>query len=439
MADDRHSVAPLARAMPRQACNACMRIWIVNPYDPLPGDIEQLGRYGQLCRRMIADGHEVTWWTSDFVHRFKRPIRIDSVRSAANEEGFAVEFIETPPYSKNVSLRRLWSHRVFAGRLRRRADASSCPDVIVASSPPLEAAFQMADYGHAGKIPVIIDVQDQWPDTFVRALPHFIQPLRSVVLWPWYRSERMGYRRAHAICGVARGYVERALQVGGPKTHVGEFPLGADGVALREAAARGASRFRDRWQKPKGQLRFVYAGSLSRSYDCLTIVHAARQVRERCGDAVRFVITGRGELAKPIDAFIGKHRLDNVIRAGFVEPDEWAYLMSNADAGFNASTPDSLIYLPNKIFAYNAFGLAVLNTITGQCAEIVEQTGCGLNYQAGSVRDCARAIAELADDRPRLEKYQAESRALGERRFNVHVIAEQYAQFIYKVGKCGCG
>jgi len=416
-----------------------MKIWIVNPYDPLPGDVEQLGRYGQLSRRLIADGHGVTWWTSDFVHRFKRPIQMDSVRCAAKEEGLAVEFIETPPYTKNVSFRRLWSHRVFASRLRRRAEASSRPDVIVASSPPLEAAFHMADYGRAKSIPVIIDVQDQWPDTFVRALPRLIQPLRSVALWPWYRSERAAYRRAYAICGVARGYVERALQVGGPKAHVGEFPLGADGVALREAAARGAPRFRDRWQKPEKQLWFVYAGSLSRSYDCLTIAHAAKEVRERCGNAVRFIITGRGELAGPIDAYIREHRLDNVIRAGFLEPDEWAYLMSNADAGFNASTPDSLIYLPNKIFAYNAFGLAVLNTITEQCAEIVEQTGCGLNYRAGDVPGCARAIAELADDRPKLEKYQAASRALGAERFNVHVIAKQFSEFIYKVGKCGCG
>lgn len=364
---------------------------------------------------------------------------MDAVRAAANAEGLSVEFVETPSYSKNVSFRRLWSHRVFARRLLKRAQKLQRPDVIVASSPPLEAACEMANYGRGKNTPVIIDVQDQWPDTFARALPRFVKPLRSVVLWPWYRCERIGYSRAHAICGVAKGYLDRALQVGGAKAHVGEFALGADTVALREAAGRGATQHSDRWTKPDRQLWFVYSGSLSRSYDCMTIVRAAKEVREHCGDAVRFVITGRGELAEPIDAFISEHRLTNVIRAGFLEPDEWAYLMSNADAGFNASTPDSLIYLPNKIFAYNAFGLAVLNTIMGQCADIVDETGCGLNYQAGDVQGCARSIAELLADRPRLEKYKAASRALGETRFNVHVIARQFADFIYRVSENGCG
>lgn len=414
-----------------------MKVWIVNPYDPLPGDLEQLGRYGQLCRQLATTGHDVTWWTSDFVHRFKRPLQTGPVQDAARGEGYEVVFIPTPAYERNVSFRRLWSHRVFANRLRTAVEHRDPPDVILASSPPLEAANEIAKYGRRRGIPVIVDVQDQWPDTFVRALPRVLRPLRRIVLGPWYGYERSAYRNAYAVCGVANGYVQRALDVGGAKADVGEFPLGADVQALRQAADRGAEKFEAHWRKQSGQIRFVYSGSLSRSYDCMTIVQAARQVRDVCDADVQFVITGRGELGDAIDAFIREHHLDNITRAGFLDPDEWAYLMSQADAGFNASTADSLIYLPNKIFAYTAFGLAVLNTITGQCGEIVEQNGCGLNYTAGDVEQCAQAVITLTTNESRRAAMQEASRRLGENEFDVRRIAKEFAEFVCQVGSRG--
>ena len=36
-----------------------MKVWLVNPFDPLPGEQEQLGRYGHLALALRDAGHEV--------------------------------------------------------------------------------------------------------------------------------------------------------------------------------------------------------------------------------------------------------------------------------------------------------------------------------------------------------------------------------------------
>jgi len=48
-----------------------MLIWIVNPFDPLPGEFFKPGRYATLADILIRNGYKVTWWSSNFFHATK--------------------------------------------------------------------------------------------------------------------------------------------------------------------------------------------------------------------------------------------------------------------------------------------------------------------------------------------------------------------------------
>ncbi len=115
---------------------------------------------------------------------------------------------------------------------------------------------------------------------------------------------------------------------------------------------------------------------------------------------------------------------------GFLGLDEWAYLLSRVDVGFNAALPDALLYLPNKIFAYFAGGVAVLNTIPGQCAEVVEQGECGLNYTAGDPESCFRAIKQLVDAPRERQAMGAAARRLAETRYDRAIIYRDLTRFL---------
>jgi glycosyltransferase involved in cell wall biosynthesis len=126
-----------------------MHIWIINPFDQLPNETDVPLRYWALSRTFAEQGHEVIWWSSDFSHLTK------SKRSACPDtDGFAVRLIETPPYTKNISLARLKNHKAFADGFYRDAMAGlesgelKAPDRIVVSLPPLgvaEQAFRIRD------------------------------------------------------------------------------------------------------------------------------------------------------------------------------------------------------------------------------------------------------------------------------------------------------
>lgn len=406
-----------------------MRVWLVNPFDPLPGEVEQLGRYAHLAAALREAGHEVTWWSSSFWHRFKREVDAGAVERGAASAGIDVRLVPTPPYSKNVSLARMRSHRRYGDAFAERARVEPPPDLILASAPPLESAWHSARLGQVWGVPTLIDIQDSWPSALPRMLPRPLRAVSRLLLRRYYRLEREACTGAAGIVGVAQGYLDRGLEVGGPKRHTGVFPLGVSLKEVDAAIERGAA-VGEKWTKPQGHVWLIYSGSLSHNYDFLTIIHAARQAKAKYGDRVRFIITGQGELAEQGRRLVRDHGLSNVTMTGFLDFDEWAYLISQVDAGFNAAFPDALIYFPNKIFYYLAAGAAVLNTIPGQCAEVVAENGCGLNYEAGDVAGCFAAIERLVESPDERRAMGAAARRLAETRYDRAIVYREMTEFL---------
>ncbi len=373
-----------------------MNVWIVNPFDPLPGDPEQEGRYATLARMLRNAGHGVVWWTSSFSHRFKKPVEQKPVKAACDEIGVDVRFLDSPAYSKNVSVRRLWNHYVLAKNFRRAVkNDTKKPDVVLASAPPPLLAKSACRFAKAHGIACVVDVQDLWPETFYRLMPAPLQWLAKTLLAYWAAASRKAYRLADAIVGVADEYVDHAVAAGGEKRITATIPLGVDLAAFKAAAEAGRC---EQYTRPEDEVWLAYTGSLNRSYDPLTIIKAVAKLRGRTGRKFRLFITGRGELQGRAEQIIHEENLDNVTLTGFLDFPAWACLLSQCNVGFNASFPEARIFLPNKIFYYFAAALAVLNTIPGQCSRIVSDGKAGMDYTAGDVDGCAEAIAKMLDD-----------------------------------------
>lgn len=405
-----------------------MNIWIVNPFDPLPGDPEQEGRYATLARMLVARGHSVSWWTSSFSHRFKRPVDQEAITAGCRSAGIKPQFLETPPYQKNVGLARIWNHHLLGRRFRAQAPAASPrPDAILASSPPPGLVLAACQVGQTLGARTIVDVQDLWPDTFRRIAPGLLRPLADLVLWPSLRTSRRAYASCDAVVGVADAYVERATELARAKKPTITIPLGVDLQAFDTAAEKGVC---ERWTKPPAEVWLAYTGSLNRSYDFLTIIKAASRIRRTHGERARFFITSRGDQLAEARRLVEQERLTNVTLTGFLDFDEWAYLLTQCDAGFNASFPEALIYLPNKIFYYLAAGVAVLNTIPGQCSEIIREGACGLDYRAGNVQSCVQAVERILGDLQNTAAMGQAARNLAETTYDRKVLFPRYAEFI---------
>jgi glycosyltransferase involved in cell wall biosynthesis len=409
-----------------------VRVWIVNPFDPLPGDPEQEGRYATLARLLAARGHRVIWWTSSFSHRFKRPVDQAGIRAACQQCGIEPVFVPSPPYSRNVSLARLRNHAVLARNFRAAAtNARELPDVLVASSPPPALAWAAVEIGKRKGARAILDMQDAWPDNFAGLAPRWLRPLLRPVLGVMRKRLQHAAAACDLVVGVADAYIEYALRADEQSKPTATIPLGIDLAAFDRAVHAGRC---PEFTKPSGEVWLAYTGSLTPAYDFLTVLAAAARIQTRPGPPVRLFLTSRGELAAQAEQRVREHNLRNITLTGFLPFEKWAYLLSQCDAGFNACLPYAMIFLPNKIFYYLAAGVAVLNTIPGQCSRIVRENCCGFDYQAGDAESCAAAIETLVRDAAARAAMGRAARKLAETTYDRALLFPQYAELIERLG-----
>ncbi len=412
-----------------------MIIWLVNPFDPLPGDPEQEGRYATLARLLAARGHAVTWWTSSFSHRFKRPVDQQAITAECKALGIDVRFLSVPPYQHNVGIRRLWNHWLLSTNFRKMAETESTrPDIVIASMPPPMLLNQAVHFAKKSGAKAIVDVQDLWPETFYRLGPKPAKPFIYTILLPLRKAACEAYRAADALVGVADAYVNRAVELAGSKKITACIPLGIDLATFDTAVAEGIC---EKFTKPPEELWFVYAGSLNLSYDCLTLVRGFAKATGASNRPTRLFITSRGELRSQVEKIIHQEKATNITLTGFLDFPQWAYLLSQCDVGFNPCCTGAMIYLPNKIFYYFAAGLVILNTISGQCSTIIREANCGLDYKAGNVDSCSKAIEQIVQSKQSLTVIKQDSRQLAETRYDRRLLYSQYVHLIEHLDKSG--
>jgi len=405
------------------------RVWIVNPFDPLPGDPEQPGRYVSLARLLRDEGHTVTWWTATFSHRFKKPIDQAAIQSACDHEKINIRFIETPSYERNVSLQRFRSHRVYAAGFLAQARSARKPEVIIASNPPLESAAAAAKVARATGSRLIVDVQDIWIETSRRFLPGVVRWIWPAVFRPWIQANRTAYSAADAVVGVAGEYADEPRKYGRTEYRREVVPLGIDLASFDAAVACGNSLLH---RRNPGEILAIYSGSLSRNYDVLTVARAAARICRERSD-VRFIFSGRGEMESEVRRIVDG--CEQVSFLGFAPFEDWAATVMQCDIGWNAVLPEAMIFFPNKIFYYWAAGMAVINSIAGECADWIARTETGVFYEAGNVDSACSALDTLVNDREQLQVRRLAARRTARELWDRRKLYKPYLELVNELSR----
>ncbi|NBV45144.1 MAG: hypothetical protein EBR86_05755 [Planctomycetia bacterium] len=413
-----------------------LTIWLVNPFDDIPGEGLPPLRYWTLARVLAGRGHAVTWWTATWSHR-RKVARVVAPALAA-DEGFAIRQVAVRPYRRNVSLARLASHRDFGSTFTRLAAEGVAgghlerPDVILASLPPMEgpeAALRLARRldAHA-----IVDLMDLWPETFTRLLPG----PRWLVRWvaPWVlggmqRRRRSLLAEADAVSSSTATYLEAVageIPAGIP-THV--CYLGAYVQEYPPPPRRHPDAPADTPPHP-APLRCVYAGTLERGQDLDTAVSAARLLAE-AGTAVEIHVAGTGSMEAQIrtaaEQINGPARL---VAHGLLDRRGYTRLLGSCDVGLVLVKPSSAVAIPYKAADYAAAGLAIVNGLPGELSGLVTDYEAGADYTAGNAASLAALLTRLAGDRRWLRTCREGARRLAEQRFDRELIYGDFARWI---------
>lgn len=388
-----------------------MNVWIVNPFDNLPLEGYRPMRFWLMAEAFRKAGHKVFYWTSEFSHANKKKRVLDS----GVEAPFDIELIETEPYFKNVSLRRLKSHRKLAktflkvAREAIRNGRCKAPDLIIASSPPLGLVDASHTIASETGAKVIVDIMDAWPETFERVVPRFL-------LWPLRRLARRNYLRAAAITTVADNYVELAHSYGFSKD-IRRFYHG-----ITKGDSPHPSSLISHPPTGTVPLRIVYAGNMGRSYDLATAVEAVGEL----GALATLDIAGKGEQEASLKALVEKKGIKGVRFHGYLSEADLEVLLNDSDIGLVPMDPSSCVGIPYKLADYVKSSLAVVSSLGGESARLLKEYGAGVPYSFGDPASLVEAVKSL---RSRLAEMRRASSKMLDEQFDSCRIYDSYVDF----------
>lgn len=455
-----------------------MRIWIINPFDDVPGE-GKAQRFWALANVLAEQKHEVVWWSSDWSHRRKarrvapkcksakvekcegecgppRPLGAPeagaelgladdgtgstqpAIKSQASSICFQLRLVETPPYSRNISFARIWNHRKFGCNLYRDACAAidsgelSKPDVILASMPPMEGPVASFRLKARYRCRVITDVMDAWPETLLQALPSWASGLGRLCLFPYYKMLRQACLESDAVSAQSQTFADFAKQHGFQgDVHV--CYLGADPLM-----ARAQFIFNKRIEGLATRvLRVAYIGAMGCSYDLVTLVTACGNLLNQ-GMELELHFAGEGEKLHDLQEMTKGWAKGRIHFHGFLQDQELADLLLTCHLGVVPMHPDSGVAVPYKVGDYLSASLAVVNSLPGELETLLKVHECGCFYDAGSVASLESALGFYLDLLPEelaAQKHRASD--LFESLFNREKTYPEFAEWVVGDGSLG--
>lgn len=399
-----------------------MTIWINTPFDTLPGEGGRPMRYWLLARALVAAGHEVVLWSSDFHHVTKARRLLPPVYEA---DGCQVRLIPTPTYQSNVGLKRVLSHSQYAWRWRRLAEAAvtggglNPPDLILTSLPPLGSYAIAAAMRERWGCRVVVDVQDAWPETFHRLLPRALNSWAPAVFWLAHRQARRAYCGADGLTAVAERYLQLA-RISGCRAPTAHFPLGCSLPSRRPPSAMRAT----------AGLKLCYIGNLGGGYDLQTMIEGVRLlVAEGC--PVSLTVAGDGPQRRRVLA--AQQQGLPINPCGYLGQEALQAALAACDVGVVPMFAASWVAVPNKIMDYAAAGLAIINGLEGESQMLIDRYQAGLSYTTGNARSFAAAVRRYAEDRALLDRHGEGARRMAESEFDATSIYPRMADWLVRV------
>ncbi len=416
-----------------------MRVWIVEVGEPLPIDTgSREMRCGILADRLAAAGHEALWWAATFNHN-RKVHRFAESTTLSIKPGLTIRLLRAPAYQRNVSLARLRHNRVIARTFAAEAAQHSTPDLIFCCMPTPELAQRCIEIGLRRGVPVIIDVRDIWPETYLSNVPNALRAAARIVLWREFGRVRWAFRNATAITAVSGTFLDWALRhAGRPKTPADAvFPLGYPAptdVSEPELATR-IGRLCATHGIHRDRLVVSFIGTFGTSYDLETVIEAAGLLERAGSPQIQFVLAGDGHQRQTL---ANRARIvRNVVFPGWLSKDDIQTLLQVSDIGLAPYVASAMQSMPNKPYEYMSAGLPIVSSLAGELEALLHSEQIGIRYRAGDARGLADAIMLLANHTEERRAMGRRARALLDRRFNATTVYSGLIKHLERIASAG--
>jgi glycosyltransferase involved in cell wall biosynthesis len=380
-------------------------------------------RTEMLVNRLVERGNSVLQWTSTF-DRLHKTFRFCESREVTIGARLRYRFLHGPtPYGKSVSIRHSRHDRELAKDFCRWSSEEAPPDLILCSIPPLRLARRVSEYARGRSVPLILDVRDRWPDSFLNILHFPLHQLFRLVFRHERRRARQVLHGADAVSAITENCLRWALRQAdrppGPWDRV--FPL-----AYEEPPGTvfGSERQRRDYLKSlhagKATAVVTCIGRVGSAFDFSAVTALARQFAAEGRTDVRFVLAGDGP----------DQRLPNVTVTGWLDRSELQKLLTVSTIGLLPYRDMQGPSVRNKAMDFLAMAVPVISSLGGELGQLMERYQFGLPFPAGDVATLRQAMERLLTSPDLRETMRAGARRAFQEHFTATQVYGAFAEFL---------
>lgn len=407
-----------------------MIIWLIQIGEPLPleKNVKKM-RTAFLAEKLIEKGHSIVWWTTAFDH-FKKRWIFKKDTEFALKEGLRIFALKGSGYRRNVSFSRFIDHRILAMKFGKIAPKMIRPDIIIASMPPHDLAYQAVGFGRNNDIPTIVDVRDQWPDIFLNHIPIVPKKILEVLLSREVLMVKKTMKMADGIVAMMKTLLEWGLKYAARKKTLNDkvFYLGHKNSSNSHNKSQ-TNKLLDVIHRIKTKFVVTFIGTFSHYYKPTILINCATKLG---ANNIQFVLAGAGEFFSEIRK--KSSLLDNVILPGWLDQDGIRTLLRHSNVGVCPATQEVAAF-PNKAFSYLSAGLPVISACQGDLKEIIEKYQIGFYYPPNDENALVKCIEKLYNDPALYESMSRNALRVFKQMFDADKIYREYAEYVERIAQ----
>lgn len=343
-----------------------MKIAIINCFDTYSERVENIKKYFE------ENLYDVSIIQSNYKHFKKEYITKEEMTDDK-------KWIHTIPYKRNLSLKRIFSHYIFAKNAFKEVEKYQ-PDIIYVLIPPnFLSEFSKRYKKRYPNVKIVFDLIDLWPETLPVGT---LKKKFPFSLWAGLRNN--SFSAANKIITECDLYQKELLNEL-KNSEVETLYLSKNSI---EQGYYELSK--------KNHISFCYLGSINNIID---IPKIKKIIEESCKyNNVTLHIIGDGENRENFLAELNKTDAEVIFHGKVYDLDKKQKIFNSCHYGLNIMKESVCVGLTMKSLDYFQSSLPIINNIPGDTYYIVEKQQIGFNITEKNIVSTIKNISSLKSE-----------------------------------------